>query len=71
MQAGTTHLLLIASKEQVVDMMTKYLHIGPFNNLQNKLEMIDIYSSLREDVEHDNIIEIRKVTFPISQLHYG
>lgn len=46
-QAGTIHLLPVASKEQVAYMMTKPLHIEPFNNLQNKLGMIDIYSNFR------------------------
>ena len=42
-QAETIHLLLVASKKQVADIMTKSLHIGPFTNLQNKLVMIDIF----------------------------
>jgi len=50
-QEGIIHLLPVSSKEQVADILTKPLHLGPFNNLQNKLGMIDIYSSLRGDVK--------------------
>jgi hypothetical protein len=50
-QEGVIHLLPVSSKEQVADILTKPLHPGPFNNLQSKLSMIDIYSSLRGAVE--------------------
>ncbi|PNY16454.1 flavonol sulfotransferase-like protein [Trifolium pratense] len=49
--AGLIHLLPVSSKEQVADILTKSLHPGPFHTLQNKLGMIDIYSSLRGDVK--------------------
>ena len=48
-QEGIIHLLPVSSKEQVANILTKPLHPGPFNNLQSKLGMIDIYSSLRGD----------------------
>lgn len=51
-QARIIHLLPIAPKDQVAYIITKSLHIGPFCNLQNKLGMIGIYSSLRRGVEH-------------------
>jgi hypothetical protein len=51
LQAGLIHLLPVSSKEQVDDILTKSLHLGPFLMLQAKLGMIDIYSSLRGDVK--------------------
>jgi len=33
MQVGVIHLLLVSSKEQVTDILTKPLHPGPFNTL--------------------------------------
>jgi hypothetical protein len=50
-QAGFIHLLPVPSKEQIADILTKPLHPGPFKTLQSKLGMIDIFSSLRGDVE--------------------
>jgi hypothetical protein len=50
-QIGMLHLLPVSSKEQVADILTKSLHPGLFNNLQHKLGMLDIHSSLREGVE--------------------
>ncbi|PNY03100.1 retrovirus-related Pol polyprotein from transposon TNT 1-94 [Trifolium pratense] len=50
-QSGLIHLLSVHTKEQVADILTKSLHPGPFHTLQSKLGMIDIYSSLRGDVE--------------------
>jgi hypothetical protein len=50
-QAGFIHLLPVPSKEQVADILTKSLHSGPFNSLQSKLGMINIFSSLRGNVE--------------------
>jgi len=50
-QAGVIHLLSVSSKEQVADILTKPLHLGPFNILQNKLGTINIYSILRRDVK--------------------
>jgi hypothetical protein len=50
-QAGFIHLLPVPSKEQVADILTKSLHPGPFNSLQSKLGMINIFSSLRGNVE--------------------
>ncbi|WJX43802.1 hypothetical protein P8452_30856 [Trifolium repens] len=50
-QAGFIHLLPVLSKEQIADILTKPLHPGPFKMLQSKLGMIDIFSSLRGDVE--------------------
>lgn len=41
-QAGIIHLLRIASKDQVTNILTKSLQIGPFSNLQNKQGMINI-----------------------------
>ncbi|GAU46826.1 hypothetical protein TSUD_100440 [Trifolium subterraneum] len=46
-ESGLIHLLHVPSKEQVVDILTKSLHPGPFNTLHAKLGMIDIFSSLR------------------------
>jgi hypothetical protein len=46
-QADTVHLLLITAKVQATDILTKPLHPGPFNTLQNKLGMLNIHSSLR------------------------
>jgi hypothetical protein len=51
LQTGLIHLLPVSSKEQVADILTKSLHPGPFYTLQDKLGMIDIYSSLRGDVK--------------------
>ncbi|CAJ2644808.1 unnamed protein product [Trifolium pratense] len=51
LQTGLIHLLPVSSKEQVADILTKSLHPGPFYMLQDKLGMIDIYSSLRGDVK--------------------
>ncbi|MCI56099.1 copia protein, partial [Trifolium medium] len=48
-QSGLIHLLPVPTKEQVADILTKSLHPGPFDTLQSKLGMIDIYSSLRGD----------------------
>jgi hypothetical protein len=50
-QAGVIHLLPLFSKEKVADNLTKPLHLGPFNILQNKLGTINIYSILRRDVK--------------------
>jgi hypothetical protein len=50
-QAGFIHLLPVPSKEQIADILTKPLHLGPFKILQSKLGMIDIFSSLRGSVE--------------------
>jgi hypothetical protein len=61
-QAGFIHLLPDPSKEQVADILTKPLHPGPFNILQSKLGMIDIFSSLRGRVETKT--ESRKVNDP-------
>jgi hypothetical protein len=61
-QAGFIHLLPDPSKEQVADILTKPLHPGPFNILQSKLGMIDIFSSLRGSVETKT--ESRKVKDP-------
>jgi ATP sulfurylase len=49
-QAGILPLLPISSKEQLANILTKPLHPGPFTSLQNKLETLDIFSSLRGDV---------------------
>ncbi|GAU43223.1 hypothetical protein TSUD_241130 [Trifolium subterraneum] len=53
-QSGLIHLLPVPSKEQVADILTKPLHPGPFNGLQSKLGMIDIFSSLRGDVKTED-----------------
>jgi hypothetical protein len=51
-QANIIHLLPVTSKEQIADIFTKSLHPGPFHTLQTKLGIIDIYSSLRGDVNN-------------------
>ncbi|CAJ2658415.1 unnamed protein product [Trifolium pratense] len=53
-QSGLIHLLSVPSKEQVADILTKSLHPGPFNTLQSKLGMLDIFSSLRGDVKTED-----------------
>lgn len=45
---SVVHVIPVTLKEQVVDIFTKSLHSSPFNNLQIKVGMIDIHSSLRE-----------------------
>lgn len=47
LQAEIVLLLPFSSKEQVANMLTKPLHHGPFNLLQNKLGTINIYFSLK------------------------
>ena len=49
-QSGMIHLLPISTHEQLVDILTKSLHVGPFNHIHSKLGMLDI-SSLRGGVE--------------------
>jgi hypothetical protein len=64
-QAGFIHLLPVPSKEQVADILTKSLHPGPFNSLQSKLGMINIFSSLRGNVEtkiESNKVNVQAVT---------
>jgi hypothetical protein len=51
-QANIIHLLPVTSKEQIADIFTKSLHPDPFHTLQTKLGIIDIYSSLRGDVNN-------------------
>jgi len=41
-QADILHLLLITTKVQVSDILTKPFHPGPFNTLQNKLGMLNL-----------------------------
>lgn len=53
-QVGVIHLLPIASKEQVADILTKYLQPGPFTDLQRKLGMLNIHSSLSGRVKVQN-----------------
>jgi hypothetical protein len=68
-QAGFIHLLPVPSKEQVADILTKSLHPGPFNSLQSKLGMINIFSSLRGNVEtkiESNKVNVQAVTSNIS-----
>jgi len=50
-QVGVNHLLLVSSKEQVADILTKILHPGPFNTLQSKIGTIHIYCSLKGTVK--------------------
>ncbi|MCH83454.1 hypothetical protein A2U01_0004276 [Trifolium medium] len=50
-QANIIHLLPVSSKEQVADIFTKSLHPRPFHTLQEKLETLDMYSSLRGHVD--------------------
>lgn len=47
LQAEILYLLPIASKDQVTDIVTKSLHTRPFNNLQSKQVIIDLYSILK------------------------
>lgn len=62
MLADVVHLMHVTSKEQVVDILTKSLHPGQFNNLQAKLEIIDTHSSLIGDVkckgEEENVTKL-------------
>jgi ATP sulfurylase len=46
-QDGTLHLLLVTSKDQIADILTKSLQPGPFYTLLGKLGVKDLYSSLR------------------------
>lgn len=50
LQSGMLHLLLIPSKDQVANMLTKALHSSPFHSRLSKLAMIDIHSGLRAAV---------------------
>ncbi|XP_073224732.1 uncharacterized protein [Cicer arietinum] len=49
-QAEVIHLLPISTSQQIADLLTKSLHFGPFTYLTSKLGLLDIHSSLREDV---------------------
>ncbi|CAJ2665920.1 unnamed protein product [Trifolium pratense] len=49
-QQGIVHLLPVSSKDQIADILTKSLHPGPFSNLETKLGMLDIHSTLRGGV---------------------
>lgn len=49
--SGAGHLMHVASKEHVADILTKSLHPESFYNLQSKLEIID---NLRGVVECKN-----------------
>ncbi|MCI18035.1 copia protein, partial [Trifolium medium] len=51
-QSNIVHLLPVSSKEQIADIYTKSLHPGPFHTLQSKLGTIDMFSSLRGDVDN-------------------
>ncbi|GAU40777.1 hypothetical protein TSUD_26570 [Trifolium subterraneum] len=51
-QANVIHLLPVSSKEQIANIFTKSLHPGPFHMLQTKLGIIDMYSSLRGNVNN-------------------
>nr|KYP49740.1 Copia protein [Cajanus cajan] len=46
-QSGTLHLLPISTQDQIADILTKPLHLGPFQTLHHKLGMLNIHSSLR------------------------
>jgi hypothetical protein len=48
------HLLHISSKDQLADILTKSLHLGPFDSLESKLGLLDIHSSLSGGVKHSN-----------------
>ena len=42
-QSGMIHLLPISTQEQLADILTKSLHVGPFNLIHSKLGMLDIH----------------------------
>lgn len=48
---GIVHLMFVTSKEWIADNLTKSLRPSPFYNLQAKLGMIEIHSTLSGDVE--------------------
>jgi hypothetical protein len=59
------HVVRDKVQEQVADILTKSLHPGPFNSLQSKLGMINIFSSLRGNVEtkiESNKVNVQAVT---------
>ncbi|XP_058732675.1 uncharacterized mitochondrial protein AtMg00810-like [Vicia villosa] len=49
-QDHTVHLMPINSANQVANVFTKYLHLGPFSSCISKLGLLDIHSSLRGGV---------------------
>ena len=42
-QSDLIHLLPISTYEQLADILTKPLHVGPFNHIHSKLGMLDIH----------------------------
>lgn len=56
---GIVHIMFVTSKEWIADILTKSLRLSPFYNLQAKLGMIEIHSTLSGDVESNDKIRIR------------
>ena len=44
LQAGVIHLLLVSTKLQLADFLTKALAPGPFRDIKSKLGMLDIHA---------------------------
>jgi hypothetical protein len=65
-QQGIIHLLHISSKDQLADILTKSLHLGPFDSLESKLGLLDIHSSLCGGVKQ-SINDATAVTCNTSQ----
>ncbi|GAU23069.1 hypothetical protein TSUD_183680 [Trifolium subterraneum] len=61
-QQGVLHLLPVSSKDQLSDILTKSLHLGPFTSLESKLGLMDIHSSLRGGVNYSDNNKDKAVT---------